>query len=133
MELRARYLGGAWDLVKVRGTRFNTGEVLQKVLQIGAMPAGHWRGCHATPIDADAPPVGDLRLTDTTNRLSYIIGVMVNRQGKRFVDEGEDLGPYTDAKVGGIILEQPGSLAYQIFDCKTAPSLPGQEAGRNCI
>ena len=118
-ELRARYLGGSWDLVKVRGTRFNTGEVLQRAVRIGAKPAGHWRGCHATPIDADAPDVGDLRLTDKTNRLSYMYGIMVNREARRFVDEGQDLGPYTYAKVGGIILDQPGSLAYQIFDSKT--------------
>ncbi len=117
-ELRARYLGGGWDRAKVRGTKYNTGEGLLAALEIGAKPAGHWRGCHATPIDATAPAVGDLRLTDLTNRLSYLYGIMVNRQGKRFVDEGEDLGQYTYAKTGEAILNQPGSLAYQIFDQK---------------
>ena len=51
-EMRARYLGPGWDQVKVRGTRFNTGETLRMALDIGAMPVGHWQGCHATPIDA---------------------------------------------------------------------------------
>ena len=118
-EMRARYLGPGWDQVKVRGTRFNTGETLQMALDMGAKPVGHWQGCHATPIDGDAGAVGDLRLTDRTNRLSYPYSIMVNSLGKRFVDEGEDLGGYTYAKMGRSILTQPGAIAYQIFDQKT--------------
>jgi len=118
-EMRARYLGPGWDQVKVRGTRFNTGETLRMALDIGAKPVGHWQGCHATPIDGNAPPVGDLRLTDRTNRLSYPYSIMVNSLGRRFVDEGEDLGGYTYARMGRAILAQPGALAYQIFDQKT--------------
>ncbi|MQF69262.1 FAD-dependent oxidoreductase [SAR202 cluster bacterium AD-804-J14_MRT_500m] len=118
-EMRARYLGTGWDQVKVRGTRYNTGETLRMALEIGAKPVGHWQGCHATPIDGDAPAMGDLRLTDRTNRLSYPYSIMVNSLGKRFVDEGEDLGGLTYAKTGRAILNQPGAIAYQIFDAKT--------------
>ena len=118
-EMRARYLGPGWDQVKVRGTRFNTGETLRMALDLGAKPVGHWQGCHATPIDAGAAPVGDLRLIDLTNRLSYPYSIMVNSLGKRFFDEGEDLGAYTYAKAGRAILAQPGSTAYQVFDQKT--------------
>ena len=118
-EMRARYLGPGWDRVKVRGSRFNTGETLQLALDIGAKPYGHWQGCHSTPIDAGSPDVGDLRLTDRTNRLSYPFGIMVNALGERFVDEGAEIGSYTYAKYGRIILTQPGSVAYQIFDAKT--------------
>ena len=118
-EMRARYLGQGWDQVKVRGTRYNTGETLRMALDIGAKPVGHWQGCHATPIDGDAPAVGDLRLTDRTNRLSYPYSIMVNALGRRFVDEGEDLGGLTYAKTGQAILDQPGAIAYQIFDKKT--------------
>ena len=118
-EMRARYLGPGWDQVKVRGTRFNTGETLRMALDIGAMPVGHWQGCHATPIDANAAPVGELHLTDRTNRLSYPYGIMVNKMGKRFTDEGEDTGAYTYVKMGRAILGQPRALAYQIFDQKT--------------
>lgn len=116
--MRARYLGGGWDRAKVRGTKYNTGEGLEAALAIGAKPAGHWRGCHATPIDAGAPAVGDLHLTDLTNRLSYLYGILVNVNARRFVDEGEDLGQYTYARMGASILDQPGSLAYEIFDQK---------------
>ena len=118
-EMRARYLGPGWDQVKVRGTRFNTGETLRMALDIGAMPVGHWQGCHATPIDANAAPVGDLALTDRTNRLSYPYSIMVNNLGKRFADEGEDTGAYTYVKMGRAILAQPRAIAYQIFDTKT--------------
>ena len=118
-EMRASYLGAGWDRVKVRGTRFNTGETLRMALDLGAKPVGHWQGCHATPIDGLAPAVGDLPLTDRTNRLSYPYSVTVNTLGERFVDEGEDLGGYTYAKFGQAILAQPGATGYQIFDRKT--------------
>ena len=118
-EMRARYLGTGWDQVKVRGTRFNTGETLRIALDIGAMPVGHWQGCHATPIDANASPVGELHLTDRTNRLSYPYSIMVNCLGRRFADEGEDTGAYTYVKMGRAILAQPRGIAHQIFDRKT--------------
>jgi len=118
-ELRARYLGVGWDTVTVRGTAYNTGEMLLAGLEAGAQPYGHWSGCHATPVDATAPPVGDLRLTDKTNRLSYPYGIMVNLDGWRFVDEGEEFSQYTYAKIGRAILAQPHNRAWQIFDQQT--------------
>jgi tricarballylate dehydrogenase len=91
---------------------------LRIALEIGALPWGQWSGCHATPINAEAPAFGDRQLTDKTNRLSYPYGVMINRLGLRFVDEGEDQALFTYAKFGGAILNQPGGVAYQIFDAK---------------
>jgi len=119
-EWRARYLGRPWDHAKVRGTRYNTGDGLRMALDIGALPHGQWTGCHSTPIDAGAPPHGDRKLTDKTNRLSYPFGVLVDVTGRRFFDEGEDFQFYTYAKLGGIILNQPRGVAYQIFDDKVA-------------
>jgi tricarballylate dehydrogenase len=110
-------------LVKVRGTRFNTGEMLRAALAIGAQGYGEWAGCHATPIDAGAPLYGELRLTDKTNRLSYPFSVMVNLDGERFVDEGEDFNLYTYAKMGRQILRERGAVVFQIFDRKTTPLL----------
>jgi tricarballylate dehydrogenase len=115
---RAQYLGRPWDHAKVRGTPHNQGDGLRMALEIGALPWGQWSGCHATPINAAAPPFGDRQLTDKTNRLSYPYGVMINRLGQRFVDEGEDQALFTYAKFGGAILNQPGGIAYQIFDAK---------------
>ena len=119
-EWRARYLGRPWDSAKVRGTRYNTGDGLRMAIEIGALPHGQWTGCHSTPIDAGAPPHGDRKLTDKTNRLSYPFGVLVNTRGRRFFDEGEDFQFYTYAKLGGIILNQPAGVAFQIFDAKVA-------------
>ena len=122
-EWRARYLGRPWDSAKVRGTRYNTGDGLRMAIEIGALPHGQWTGCHSTPIDAGAPPHGDRKLTDKTNRLSYPFGVLVNTRGRRFFDEGEDFQFYTYAKLGGIILNQPGGIAFQIFDAKVTDLL----------
>jgi tricarballylate dehydrogenase len=122
-QWRAQHLGGPWDHAKVRGTAYNQGDGLRMGLAIGALPWGQWSGCHATPISNDWPEFADRERTDKSNRLSYPYGVMLNRRGLRFVDEGEDLGLYTYAKYGGAILRQPGSMAWQIFDQKTAPLL----------
>ena len=123
---RARYLGRPWDHAKVRGTRYNTGDGLRMAIEAGALPYGQWTGCHSTPIDAEAPPYGDRKLTDKTNRLSYPYGVLVNRRGSRFFDEGEDFQFYTYAKLGGIILNQPSGVGFQIFDAKVANLLEGR-------
>ena len=122
-EMRTSYLGPAWSLVKVRGTRFNTGEMTRAAMDLGAQSYGQWNGCHATPIDADAPNYGDLKRTDKTNRLSYPYSVMINLDGKRFLDEAADFNLYTYAKYGSLILAERGSIVFQIFDAKTIPLL----------
>lgn len=127
-EWRARYLGRPWDHARVRGTRYNTGDGLRMALELGALPHGQWTGCHSTPIDAGAPPHGDRTLTDKTNRLSYPYGVLVNARGRRFVDEGEDFQFYTYARLGGTILNEPGGVAWQIFDAKVAHLLEARYA-----
>ena len=115
---RTHYLGQEWGHAKVRGSNFNYGDGLKMALDIGAMPWGHWAGCHATPIVAEAPDYGKRELTDKTNRLSYLYGVMLNVEGKRWIDEGADFNAFTYAKYGGLILKQPKGVVYQIFDSK---------------
>jgi tricarballylate dehydrogenase len=117
-EWRTRYLGQEWGHAKVRGSNFNYGDGLKMALDIGAMPWGHWGGCHATPIVTDAPDYGRRELTDKTNRLSYHYGVMLNVEGRRWIDEGADMNAFTYAKYGGLILKQPRGKAFQIFDSK---------------
>ena len=122
-ELRARYLGPGWDLARVRGTMYNTGDGLQMALRVGASPAGNWSGCHAVGWDRNAPEFGDLSVGDSFQKHSYPWGVMVNAQGRRFVDEGADFRNYTYAKYGRVILEQPGQFAWQVFDQKVTSLL----------
>ncbi len=117
-EMRARYLGPGWDLAKVRGSRFNTGDGLTMALDAGAQPYGHWSGCHAVSWERYALDFGDLALTPQYQRHSYPLCAMVNRDGKRFVDEGADFRNYTYAKYGQAVLAQPGQLAWQVYDSK---------------
>lgn len=122
-EMRARYLGPNWDLAKVRGTRFNTGGGIRMALDAGAMPFGHWSGCHSVGWDLNAPPFGDLAVGDNFQKHSYPLGIMINARGERFVDEGADFRNFTYAKYGRAVLEQPGMFAWQIFDAKMIPLL----------
>ena len=117
-EWRTRYLGPGWDLAKIRGTRFNTGDGIRMALAIGAMPTGNWSGCHAVGWDRNAPEFGDLAVGDGFQKHSYPFGIMLNALGERFVDEGADFRNYTYAKYGRVILMQPGQFAWQVFDAK---------------
>ena len=117
-EWRTRYLGPGWDLAKVRGTRFNTGDGIRMALDAGAAPCGNWSGCHAVGWDRNAPEFGDLAVGDGFQKHSYPFGIMLNANGERFVDEGADFRNYTYAKYGAVILRQPGQFAWQIFDRK---------------
>lgn len=124
-EMRARYLGEKWDVATVRGSRFNTGDGIRMALEIGAMPYGQWSGAHAVCIDLNAQ-----NFQRDVQRLSFPFGIMVNARGERFVDEGADFRNYTYAKIGKIILQQPGQFAWQIFDRKTTHLLRDEYRGR---
>ena len=117
-EWRCRYLGPGWELAKVRGTRFNTGDGHHMAMEIGASSAGNWSGCHAVGWDYNAPEFGDLTVGDGFQKHSYPFGIMINANGKRFVDEGADFRNYTYAKYGREILLQPNQFAWQVFDSK---------------
>ena len=119
-EWRTRYLGPGWDLAKVRGSRFNTGDGIRMALDIGASSAGNWSGCHAVGWERNAPEFGDLAVGDAFQKHSYPFGIMINAGGERFLDEGADFRNYTYAKYGRVILQQPGQFAWQIFDAKAA-------------
>ena len=117
---RSRYLGPGWDLARVRGTRFNTGDGIRMAFAIGAASRGHWSGCHAVGWDLNAPEFGDLAVGDGFQKHSYPFGIMVNARGERFVDEGADFRNYTYARYGREILNQPGQFAWQVFDAQVA-------------
>ncbi len=117
---RARHLGPGWDLARVRGTRFNTGDGIRMALEVGAAARGHWSGCHAVAWDLNAPEYGDLSVGDGFQKHSYPLGILVNNAGRRFVDEGADFRNYTYARYGAEILAQPQQTAWQVFDAKVA-------------
>jgi tricarballylate dehydrogenase len=117
-EWRARYLGPGWDMAKVRGTRFNTGDGIRMALDIGAQSYGQWSGCHSVAWERYASDFGDVEHPHAGYRHSYPFSIMVNADGKRFVDEGADFRNYTYAKYGRVVLAQPGSFAWQVFDAQ---------------
>jgi tricarballylate dehydrogenase len=118
VQMRTQHIGPLVGAAKVRGTPHNQGDGLRMAMNIGAMPWGQWSGCHATPISADWGEFAPRELTDRSNRLSYVYGIMLNRKGRRFVDEGEDGALFTYAKFGRAILAEPGAKAWQIFDSR---------------
>ena len=127
-EWRTRYLGPGWELAKVRGTRFNTGDGIRMALDAGAAPEGNWSGCHAVGWDRNAPEFGDLAVGDGFQKHSYPFGLLINANGKRFVDEGADFRNYTYARYGREILNQPEQFAWQVFDAKVTHLLRDEYA-----
>ncbi len=120
--LRTKYLGRGMDKAVVRGTPHNTGDGLDMAFRLGAKPHGIYEGCHATPMDLYTPENGNLDLPHLERKhyrkICYFLGVMINADGHRFVDEGKDFRNYTYAQFGRSILEQPKGMAFQIFDAK---------------
>lgn len=121
--LRAAYLGPGWDLAKVRGTEYNTGDGLTMALDIGARAYGHWAGCHSVAADFFAPEFGDRLHGDITERVSYHFGITVNRHAKRYFDEASELRAFTYAVSGRNLIEQADGFAVQIVDAKTVDLL----------
>jgi succinate dehydrogenase/fumarate reductase flavoprotein subunit len=126
-KMRAQYLGPGWDLAYVRGTPYNNGDGFQMTKDL-AKTVGNWSGCHSTAWDAAAPKdAGDPVLTNAFTKSGYPLGIMVNTDGKRFVDEGVDFRNYTYAKFGREILKQPGGIAFQVWDGKAVRWLRQEE------
>ncbi|MCI0545833.1 MAG: FAD-dependent tricarballylate dehydrogenase TcuA [Candidatus Rokubacteria bacterium] len=122
-EMRTRYLGQDWELARVRGTPYNTGDGIRMALDIGAQPWGHWSGCHAVQWDLNAPWHGDRKVGDNFQKHSYPLGIIVNLRGERFVDEGADFRNYTYVRFGREVIKQPRRTAFQIFDQQVLPIL----------
>lgn len=118
-EMRARYLPQNADLLPVRGTPFNTGKGHEMALKVGAKAEGYWSGYHAVAVDMNIPMYGDMYIGDKFLRFSTPYCIMVNKNGERFHDEGEDILSYTYCRMGPKLLKQPDYIGWQIFDQQT--------------
>ena len=120
--LRAEWMGAEWAPAKVRGTPLNTGDGLRIALDAGAARHGAYAGAHATPMDLHMKDYGNLDIPHgerkNYRKISYFLGVMLNADGERFVDEGVNFRNYTYAQFGKAVLGQPGGFAWQVFDGK---------------
>ena len=115
LEWLAEIWGEAARNFIIRGTPYNTGTVLRVMLDAGAEPVGDPAQCHAVAIDARAPKFDGGIVT----RLDSVpLGIVVNKHGDRFYDEGEDYWPKRYAIWGRLVAQQPDQIAYSIIDSK---------------
>lgn len=117
-EWLARAWGPAAKNFLIRGTPFNKGVVLKRMLELGAQSVGDPTQCHAVAIDGRAP----LYDGGIVTRLDCVpFSIVVNNQGKRFYDEGEDVWPKRYAIWGRLVAAQPDQIAYAIIDDNAMP------------
>jgi tricarballylate dehydrogenase len=118
LDWMRQYWGDAVDNFVIRGTPFNRGRVLRNLLDQGVGAIGDPTQCHAVALDARAPKF-DGGITTRLDSVPY--SVVVNQNGDRFYDEGEDVWPKRYAIWGRLIAQQPGQIAYSICDSKAFP------------
>jgi tricarballylate dehydrogenase len=107
--------GEAADNFIIRGTPYNKGTLLKLLLDAGAQAVGDPSQCHAIAVDARAPRF-DGGIVTRLDSLPF--GIVVNKRGERFYDEGEDAWPKRYAIWGRLIASQPEQLAFSIVDAK---------------
>ncbi len=113
VEMRVRYLGRFADSLILRGSRYNTGDGLNMAMAAGAAPAGQWGDYHSAVLDARSPRIE----CGVTALYNYQMGLFIDRNGKRFIDEGEDFRDHTYVKFSKRIIEAaPGGTAWCVFD-----------------
>ena len=117
IEWLRRYWGDAADNYRIRGTPHNDGHVLARLFDAGALPRGNERGFHAIAVDARAPKFDGGIVTRVD---SITLGIVVDRDARRFYDEGEEIWPKRYASWGKLIAQQPDQIAYSIFDSKAS-------------
>ena len=118
LDWMREYWGDAVDNFVIRGTPYNKGRVLKNLLGQGVAAIGDPTQCHAVALDARAPKF-DGGITTRLDSVPY--SVVVNRNGDRFYDEGEDVWPKRYAIWGRLIAQQPDQIAYSICDAKAFP------------
>ncbi len=112
VAMRVAYLGRFADSLILRGSRFDTGDGICMALDAGAQPAGQWGDYHSAVIDARSPRTE----CGVTALYNFQMGIIVDAQGRRFLDEGEDFRDNTYVKFGKAIIEQADGVAFCLFD-----------------
>ena len=119
-EANLGWLREAWgppaDNFIVRGTPYNQGAVLKLLLARGAKPVGDAKQGHCVAIDARSPKF-DGGIVTRVDAVS--LGIVVNRDARRFYDEGEDFWPKRYAIWGRLVAAERDQIAYSIIDAKS--------------
>jgi len=110
-EMLSRYLGPKSQFIRpvAKGGYFNRGEGIRMALKIGAAPAGDFGSFHAQPVD---PRCGESEAVV----LHFNYGVLINKLGTRFTDEGIGMIDVFYEPITREILDQPEGIAYAFFD-----------------
>ena len=112
-EMLSRYLGPQSQFIRpvARGGYYNRGEGIRMALDIGAAPCGDFGSFHAQPVDPRSgrhEPVV----------LNYPYGILVNRHGKRFVDEAPATVDASYEAASRRIMAQTEGIAFAITDAR---------------
>jgi tricarballylate dehydrogenase len=126
--MRAHFGEGAGTMRLISpGTRFYTGDGIRMATQLGAVLAGDWNGMHAEPVDARAKNSAPVVLV-------YPYGIVVDKNGNRFFDEGAGLVHETwEWFARAIQFKSPGSIAYAILDSRMFEIADYQRAIRSDV
>ncbi|HEY5350417.1 MAG TPA: FAD-dependent oxidoreductase, partial [Candidatus Lustribacter sp.] len=107
-----KHLGAGAESIRpiTAGTAYNTGGGIRLAIAAGARTAGDWNGVHVEPVDPRSDRPEAVVLT-------YPYGIVVDRDGKRFFDEGGGRVDETwETLARTIHFEVQGRFAYAIFD-----------------
>lgn len=115
VEWLSRYWGSAAKNYLIRGSAVNDGTVLAALYAHGAAAAGEEKGFHAVAVDARSPAF-DGGIATRIDAVPF--GVVLDKYGHRFYDEGEEIWPKRYAIWGRLIAEQPDQIAYAIWDSR---------------
>jgi tricarballylate dehydrogenase len=116
LEWLREYWGEAADNFIIRGTPYAQGLVLRNLLDNGVAPVGDSTQFHAVAVDARAPKFDG----GIVSRLDCIpFSIVVDSNGNRFYDEGQDIWPKRYAIWGRLVAKCPQQIAYAVTDAKS--------------
>lgn len=120
LQSNLEWLRQAWgppaDNFLIRGTPYDTGTVLKLLMEAGAETTGDPTQGHMVPIDARSPKFDGGIVT----RLDCVtLGIVVNKRGDRYYDEGENFWGFRYAVWGRMVAQQEDQISYCFVDSKT--------------
>jgi tricarballylate dehydrogenase len=112
-EMLTRYMGTRARYIRpvAVGGYHDKGEGISMALNAGAAPAGDFSSYHSEPIDPRSRQPGAVVFI-------YPYGVLVNKHGKRFLDEAPGASDASYDNITRAIAEQYDGISYTIFDSK---------------
>ncbi|MGE0803753.1 MAG: FAD-binding protein, partial [Lautropia sp.] len=112
-EMVVRYIGAKGRYLRpvCRGGYYNKGEGIRMALRLGAAPSGDYAEYHGQPVDPRSSESEALVMV-------YPYGVLINREGRRFIDEAPGTIDAHYEETIRIISEQRKGIAFCILDDK---------------